>query len=113
MTKRWLAAAIWAATAGSAMAAYTPSNTPNPQTGTEWLATCDSDRKGCSDALFDLIWDLGYGPKRWSFCLASDASVEAVTADVIGWLRARPAVAARPFATAANSALTATQRCRR
>ena len=95
------------------MAAYTPSTTPSPSTGASGWPSARATCKGCSDALFDLIWDFGYGPKRSSFCLASDDSVEGVTADVIGWVLARPPVAARPSATSANSALTATQNCRR
>ena len=111
MKRLLLTAAMWA-TAGAASAAYTPYTPPKPATGAEWLTICDQDRKACSDALFDLIWELGYGPRRWSFCLAADATVEGVTDATVSWLRARPRVAARPFEQAANSALTATQRCR-
>ena len=110
-TMLMLAAAL-ALTAGSATAQYRPYTPPNPPTGAAWLALCETDRKACSDALFDLIWELGFGERRWAFCLADDATVEGVTAQAEAWLRARPNVAARPFAQAANSALVATQRCR-
>ena len=106
-------AAAMALTASAASAAYTPYNPPKPATGAEWLAVCDGDQKVCSDVLFDLIWELGYGERRWAFCLADQTTPEAVTAAAAAWLRARPKVAARPFEAAANAALVATQRCGR
>ena len=113
MRNALMLAAALAVSAGAASAQYRPYTPPTPATGAEWLALCDSDRKACSDALFDLIWELGFGERRWSFCLPDEATVEGVTADAEGWLRARPRVAARPFADAASRALAATQRCGR
>ena len=108
-----IAAAAWAAAAGVASAEYRPYTPPNPQTGTAWLAICDTDQKACSDALFDTIWDLGFGERRWAFCLENDTTPEAVTSAAEAWLRAHRRSAAKPFAQAATDALAATQRCRR
>lgn len=60
MRKSVMLVAIWAA-AGSASAQYARYTPPKPQTGTEWLTLCERARKACSDALFDLTWELGYG----------------------------------------------------
>jgi hypothetical protein len=82
-----------------------------PLTG-DYLAFCARDAKGCSDYLFDFIWNSTVGPQHVGYCLPeNEASERVITDKVTTWLRAHPELADKPTNPSLTKALMASYPC--
>jgi len=92
---------------------YTPTRLPPVPTTADYLRVCDHDAKACSDILFDHTWRFSVGERTVGYCLPQkEEDTGKITAAVVSWLKARPALASRPTDASLNSALEALYPCR-
>jgi hypothetical protein len=93
---------------------YTPDKPlPKLPLTRDYLAFCDKDAKGCSDYLFDLIWNSTVGPQHVGYCLPDkEASETVITDKVVSWLRAHHDLDDKAANPSLTKALMASYPCR-
>ena len=94
--------------------AYTPDKPlPKLPTTRAYLGFCARDAKGCSDYLFDFIWNSTVGPQHVGYCLPDkEASETVITDKVVAYLRAHPELNDKPTKPSLTKALMASYPCR-